>query len=39
MRKDSFYETNKQNVEALHNLGQKIEMRLERMEQKIDQKT
>lgn len=36
MRRDSFYEVNRANTEALKALGEKIEARLERMEAKID---
>lgn len=39
MRRDSFYEVNKQNTDALASLGAEIKVRLERMESKIDQKT
>jgi hypothetical protein len=39
MRRDSFYELNKANAEALTSLGSEIKARLERMEAKIDQKT
>jgi hypothetical protein len=36
MRRDSFYEVNKANSEALNSLGSEIKARLERMEAKID---
>ena len=36
MRRDSFYEANKANGEALNSLGTEIKARLERMEAKID---
>jgi hypothetical protein len=38
MRRDSFYEANKANGEALNSLGTEIKARLERMEAKIDAK-